>query len=247
MKSQVIYGKNIVLEALKSGRPLEKVYIQKGLRAEFFTRLVNSLRLKATPYTLVDRITLDRFSENGNHQGVLAIVGEKSYLYLEKLLGRAAKKPDPFLLVLLQVFDPHNLGSLLRSAEGAGVSGIIIPRRHCCGLTPTVAKVSAGGIEYLPVCRVINIATTLDLLKEEGYKIIGADSEAKTEYTRISYRGQIALLLGGEDKALSANIKKRCDEVVRINMAGKLSSLNLSVAGAVLMFEALRQRLKGKV
>lgn len=241
-ENQVIYGRNPVMEAVKSQSPLNKVYIQKEISGDYFKKLLAALRLRDIPFTLVDKVTLDRITNRGVHQGVAAMGSAHSYIPFDKLVKKAGRADNPLLLVLSQVYDPHNLGSLLRSAEGAGVAGVVIPRRNSCGLTPVVAKTSAGGIEYVPVARVNNISNALDQLREEGYNIVGVESQGTVDYTKADYRGMTVLLMGGEDKALTPHLLKRCHQVVKIKMAGKLSSLNLSVAGAVVLFEAAKQK-----
>jgi len=241
-ENQMVYGRNPVMEAVKSKKSLNKVYIQKEISGEYFKKLMAALRLRDIPFTMVDKVALDRLTNRGVHQGVAAMGSIHPYMTFDRLLKKLGKLANPMVLVLAQVYDPHNLGSLLRSAEGAGVQGVIIPRRDSCGLTPVVAKVSAGGIEYVPVCRVNNIANALDQMREEGYRILGVEAMGDSDYNKVDYRGMTAILMGGEDKGLTPNLLKKCDNVVKIKMAGKLSSLNLSVAGAVVLFEALKQR-----
>lgn len=246
MATEIIYGRKPVLEALKNQSPLEKLYLLES--GEGGLRPIEALaRESRVPFSRVPRDKLSQLAGTPNHQGVVAVLSAREYADLEEILAGAAKSPDPpFLLALEEVQDPHNLGSLVRTAEAAGVHGILISRRHAVGLTGTVSKVAAGALEYMPVARVGNIGYTLKELKKQGFWIIGADEEAEKDYTRTDLSGPVALVLGGEDRGLSLPVRKECDFLVRIPMRGKINSLNVGVAGGILIFEIMRQRyLKG--
>jgi 23S rRNA (guanosine2251-2'-O)-methyltransferase len=190
----------------------------------------------------VERSVLDKLSESANHQGVLAQMAGVSYLELEELLAKP-RDPNwaPFLILLDGVQDPHNLGSIIRSGEAMGADGVIIPKRRAAPVTQTVMKSSAGAANYVPVCRVGNLATTIDTLKKAGYWIVGADMEGDTCFTQ-DLTGPVALVIGGEGPGLSRLVKERCDFLSSVPMRGQINSLNASVAAGLLMFEVLRQR-----
>lgn len=243
MQASVIFGWHSVQEAVRQGQPLEKVYLSKS-RLESYPgkRFFRELRQAGITVMVVDKSALDRITAQGNHQGAAAIPGAQEYLTLDELIAHAAPQSEPLLLALAQVQDPHNLGSLLRSAEGAGVSGIILPQRHSCGLTPAVAKVASGALAYVPVARVTNLGQALQQLRRQGYRIIGAEAEGELPYWDADYTGPVVLVLGGEDKGLGPLLVKTCDKVVRIPMHGRINSLNVGVAGGIIIFAAMRAR-----
>ena len=191
----------------------------------------------------VDRRRLDELSlTNGAHQGVIAFVTPYSYVEIEDILARASEKDEPpFVIVLDEITDPHNLGSIIRTAESCGAHGIIIPKRRAVGLTPTVIKASAGAVEFIPIAKVTNISSTLESLKKHGLWVVGADMDGEL-YTSKDLTGPIALVIGSEGKGLGRLVKEKCDFLVRIPQKGKISSLNASVAAGVLMYEIVRQR-----
>ncbi|MCL5037718.1 MAG: 23S rRNA (guanosine(2251)-2'-O)-methyltransferase RlmB [Chloroflexi bacterium] len=244
---RILFGKHPVWEAVEHDRPLDRVYIQRGLdRTEYGMRLSRRLAKGGVPHTVVDKEALERLAPGANHQGVVALVALKEYLELDELLDKVKNEPHPFLLVLNKIQDPHNLGSLLRSADGAGVHGVIIPRHHACGLTPAAVKVASGAAEHIPVARVTNIGNALEKLGEEGYFLVGADAGAELSYNEIEYRFPAALVMGGEDKGLSPHITGKLHRVVKIPMSGAITSLNAGVAGAVMMFEIRKSLTSGK-
>ncbi len=242
--SEVIYGRKPVLEALRNRSPLEKLFLLDS--GEGSLRQIEALaRENGVPFSRVPRERLTRLTGTPGHQGVAAFLSAREYADLEELLATARKSPDPpFLLALEEVQDPHNLGSLIRTAEAAGINGILIPRRHAAGLTATVGKVAAGALEYMPVARVGNIGYTLKELKKQGFWVVGADGEAETDYLSADLTGPVVLVLGGEDKGLGPHVKKECDFLLRIPMRGRIKSLNVGVAGGILIFEILRQRTR---
>ncbi len=182
-------------------------------------------------------------AKTAGHQGILAKVASKDYYSVEDILKTARDlDEDPFILILNELTDPQNLGSIIRTADGMGAHGIIIPKNRACGITPTVAKISSGAVEYIKVARVTNIARTIDELKKEGLWIIGADAEGKN-YFEVDLTGSIALVIGGEDKGLGKLVKQKCDILVRIPLRGRITSLNAAVAASILGYDILRQRI----
>lgn len=238
----VIEGRQPVIEFLKAGHPVNKVLIAKGNTHRALQQITALAKEQGAAVQEVSKEQLDRMSSTGNHQGVIAQIAAVEYAELDDLLS-APRDPewDPFLLVLDGLQDPHNLGSILRSAEAARVSGVIIPKRRAVGVTPVVAKVSAGALSYVPVARVVNIARTIEQLKEAGFWVVGADMDGESCYSQ-NLKGPIALVIGSEGEGLSRLVKENCDFLTRIPMLGQINSLNAGVAAAVLMFEVVRQR-----
>lgn len=241
--SEKLEGRNPILEALKSGRTINKILLAKGEKHGSIREIIGLARSKGLLIQEVDRKKLDTLAESGSHQGVIAFVAPKAYVEVEDILEMAKGKEEPPFLVLLDgVEDPHNLGSILRSADGAGVHGVVIPQRRAVGLTAIVGKTSAGAIEYLPVARITNMAQTIDSLKEQGLWVVGADMDGDQYYYQANLTGPIALVIGGEGKGLGRLVKEKCDFLVRIPMKGQVSSLNAAVASSLLMYEVARQR-----
>lgn len=241
--SERLEGRNPILEALKSGRTINKILIAKGEKHGSIREIIGLARSKGLLIQEVDRKKLDTLAESGSHQGVMAFVAPKAYVQVEDILENAKEREEPPFLVLLDgVEDPHNLGSILRSADGAGVHGVIIPQRRAVGLTAIVGKTSAGAMEYLPVARINNMAQTIDNLKEQGLWVVGADMDGQDYYYQANLTGPIALVIGGEGKGIGRLVKEKCDFLVRIPMKGQVSSLNAAVAGSLLMYEVARQR-----
>ncbi len=236
-----IEGRNPVIEALKSEHPINKILIDSGDKKGSVVKIVGMAKEKGVLVKYVDRKKLDEISGTRNHQGVIAEVAAYETVELEDLLEKSEGK-EPFFLILDEIMDPHNLGSMVRTANAAGVDGIIIPKRRSVGLTVSVAKVAQGALEHVPVAKVPNIAQTMDRLKEQGLWMAGADMKGEQLHYQANLLGPIALVIGGEDKGLSELTKKKCDFLVRLPMEGAIASLNASVAGAVLMYEVLRQR-----
>jgi len=237
-----IEGRQPVLEFLKAGQAVNKLLVVKDSRDRQMQRIVALAKEKGIIIQEVDRRYLDKISATGRHQGVAAQIAAVEYAELEELISKPQDPAwPPFLLVLDGLQDPHNLGSLLRSAEAAKVGGVIIPKRRAVGVTPVVAKVSAGALSYVPVARVVNIPRAIDDLKQAGYWIVGADMDGELCYEQ-DLTGPIALVVGGEGEGLSRLVKEKCDFLARIPMLGQINSLNAGVAGALLMFEVVRQR-----
>jgi len=238
-----IEGRNPVLEALRSGRALNKILISKDIeRHSAIAEILHLSKQKRVPVEYVDPQVL-KARASGVSQGVIAYASAKGYADIDDLLADIKTKNEPaFLVVLDGLEDPHNLGAILRTADASGVHGVVIPERRSVGLTETVAKVSAGAVEYIPVARVININNTIKKLKEAGIWVIGIEEDAPKVYTSMDFKLPTALVLGGEGKGISRLVKENCDELVSIPMKGKISSLNASVAAAIVMFEVVKQR-----
>ena len=235
-------GRNAVLEVLKSGRDIEKIIVQKGNVEGTIRRIVGIAKEKGVVVQEVVKQKLDEMSQTKNHQGVIAIVSEHEYVDVEDIINSAESKGEkPLIIILDNITDPHNLGAIIRTAECAGAHGVIIPKRRSVGLTAVVGKTSAGAIEYMPVARVTNIARTIDDLKSRGIWVACADMGGD-DYFDASLDGALALVIGSEGEGVSRLVKEKCDFTVSIPMYGKISSLNASVAAALLMYEAVRQR-----
>lgn len=241
--TDVIVGRHPVREALRAGRPLERVLIGRGSETGPLASIVEAARKRDIVVRETDRRQLDRLAEGQVHQGVVAVAAPIPYARLEDVFDVAkARGEEPLLLVLDEVQDPHNLGSLLRSADGAGVHGVIVPNRRAAGLTMTVARTSAGAVHHVPVVQVANIARTLATLKDQGLWVVGADMTEADVYWDAPLTGPLAVVIGGEDKGLGRLVRESCDFVVRVPMSGKINSLNAGVAGGLLLFEIARQR-----
>jgi len=235
-------GRNAVLEVLKSGRDIEKIIVQKGNVEGTVRRIVGMAKQNGVVVQEVVKQKLDEMSQTKNHQGVIAIVSEHEYADVRDILQAAAEKGEkPFIIILDNITDPHNLGAVIRTAECAGAHGVIIPKRRSVGLTATVGKTSAGAMEYMPVARVTNISKTIDDLKKDGIWVACADMGGN-DYFEASLDGAVALVIGSEGDGVSRLVKEKCDFVVSIPMYGKISSLNASVAAGLLMYEVVRQR-----
>ncbi len=242
-----IEGRNPVLEALRSGREINKLLVAKGSREGSIREVISLAREAGVIIQEVDRQRLDALAPGRNHQGVIAMVAAHTYADVEDIFARAAQSgEDPFILVLDGIEDPQNLGSLLRTADAAGVHGVIIPERRAAGLTETVAKVSAGAIEYVPVARVTNIGRTVDELKERGAWVVGTHQEGKELYYQAKLGGPLAVVIGSEGKGVSRLVAEKCDFMVRLPMLGRVTSLNAAVAGAILIYEVRKQRDQAK-
>ncbi|HWJ47682.1 MAG TPA: 23S rRNA (guanosine(2251)-2'-O)-methyltransferase RlmB [Candidatus Udaeobacter sp.] len=238
----VIYGINSVAEALKArGRAFEWVGMAKERHDLRLQRLIEDCRKVGIPVRFLQRTELDRMAGNAAHQGVVAVTSAKQYNDLEDVI--AAKRGKWSLLVVLDgVEDPHNLGAILRTADAAGANGIVIPERRAAAVTGTVTKASAGASEHLPIAKVTNIARTVEELKENNIWTVGLDERATQTYDALDYNMDCALVLGGEGKGLHDLVKRKCDFLVSIPMLGKVPSLNVSVAAAVVLYEIVRQR-----
>jgi 23S rRNA (guanosine2251-2'-O)-methyltransferase len=239
--SDLLIGRNAVLEALKNNREIEKLTILTGAEGSV-KQIVAKAKDRKIPVYYSDRAKMDKMAPGGNHQGVIALVSDYKYSTVDEILAYAESKgEDPFLLILDGLEDPHNLGAIMRTGECAGVHGIIIPKRRSVSVNETVAKTSAGAVEYMRCAKVTNIANEIDKLKDKGLWI-GACDMGGAEYTKQNLTGPLAIVIGGEGSGVSKLVRQKCDFVVSIPMKGAISSLNASNAAAILMYEVVRQR-----
>lgn len=258
----IISGKNPILEALKAGRPLNKILLARNIRNDpATTQIITLARSRGIPVEFLDRQAIERLAQpalslpkgsaaegrgvGGASQGVLAYAAAKEYATLEELLLIPKKRGEAALFCILDgIEDPMNLGAILRTAGATGVHGVIVRSRRAVGLTSVVAKASAGAIEHVPVARVANIAETIETLKKNNIWVTGIEADGKADFEEVDFRLPSAIVVGGEGKGLSPLVKKRCDTIARIPMKGEISSLNASVAAALVMYAAFRQRSK---
>lgn len=247
MKDDMIYGRNPVIEALEAGRTtMDKLLIQEGLRHSQIGYIRNLAKERGILYRFVDKRKLDLLCEGENHQGVVALAAAHTYAELEDLLAAAKKRNQPpFLVIAEGITDPHNLGSIIRTANAAGAHGVVIPKNRSVALNATVSKVSAGAVEYTPVARVTNIPQTLERLKKEGLWIVGTDLSGTQSHYECDLTGPLGVVVGSEGEGMSRLVRESCDFLVRIPMRGEIESLNASVAAGVLLYEAVRQRRQG--
>jgi 23S rRNA (guanosine2251-2'-O)-methyltransferase len=242
MSEEYVVGKNPVIEALKSERDINKILIAESSQRGQMQQIIQLAKEANVIVQYVPKKKIDQLAEE-NHQGVLAYVAAYQYAELDDLFTAAEKKNEPpFFLLLDEIEDPHNLGSIMRTADAVGAHGIIIPKRRAVGLTATVAKASTGAIEYIPVVRVTNMARTIDELKERGVWIAGTDAAGKADYRQFDGTMPLGLVIGSEGKGMGRLIKEKCDFLINLPMAGKVTSLNASVAAALLMYEVYRKR-----
>lgn len=242
-----IFGVNPVLEALRAGRrPIKEITIADGANDARLRELIEMARAQNVPVHHAPRISLDRVTGNASHQGVVARVAAVRYAdtnaLLDSIATRAGESPEPLVVVLDGVEDPHNLGAILRTAECAGVHGVFLPERRAAGLTETVAKASAGAIEHLAVSRTTNLSRLIDQLKERNVWVVGAAVEAQMDYTQWDWTRASALVMGSEGAGLHRLVREHCDALVKIPVLGHIESLNVSVATGIILYEALRQR-----
>lgn len=243
MNDDFIAGRNSVLEALKGERSINKILVAKGDRQGSLREIVGLAKSRGFVVQEVDQNKLDAITEGMKHQGVVAMVSPVAYVELEDILAKATDYGEPPFLVLLdEIEDPHNVGAILRTADAAGVHGVLIPKRRGCPLSATVSKTSAGAVEYVPVARIGNVAQTIAGLKKAGFWIVGADMDGEKNYYQADLKGPIVVVVGSEGYGLSRLTKEACDFLVRIPMRGKISSLNASVACSLLLYEVMRQR-----
>ncbi|MDS9471984.1 23S rRNA (guanosine(2251)-2'-O)-methyltransferase RlmB [Sporosarcina pasteurii] len=240
--SELLGGKNPVVEALRSGRELNKIWVAEGINKKSIGEILSLAKKAKVIVQYVPKQKLDGMLDS-NHQGVIASVAAYHYAELEDIFELAAKRQeDPLLLILDELEDPHNLGSILRTADAAGVHGVVIPRRRSVGLTAVVAKASTGAIEYIPVVRVNNLSQTVEQLKERGVWIAGTDALGSADYRTMDATLPLAIIIGSEGKGMSRILKEKCDFLYHLPMVGKVTSLNASVAASLLMYEVLRKR-----
>ena len=238
-----IFGRNPVIEALKSDREIDKILIKKGGTEGSINVIIKLAKQRGIIISEAEKQKLDSLSEGENHQGVVALCAAHEYSSVRDILDKAKEKGHaPFIIICDKITDPHNLGSIIRTADCVGADGVIIPKHNNVGLNSVVAKTSAGAIEYVPVAKVTNIARTIEDLKKEGLWIAGADMDGE-EMGKTDLKGAIAIVIGSEGEGISRLVKEKCDFIVRIPMFGQINSLNASVAAGVIMYEVLRQRL----
>lgn len=241
-----IEGRNPVIEAIKSNRPIDKIIIKKGQHRGVILDIINIAKKSNIPIKEIEDSKFYKITKSRGHQGVIAIASSRGYVTVDQILEFAKSKcEDPLVVVLNELKDPQNLGSIIRTAECLGAHGVIIPKHRACQITPTVIKASVGAIEYMYISRVTNIADTLEYLKEKGLWVMGADAEGK-DYFTVDLTGPIALVIGGEDKGLGKRVKQTCDALLRIPMRGKINSLNAAMAMSILGYDILRQRIMKK-
>ena len=238
-----IEGRNAVIEAFRSGKTIDKLYVLDGCKDGPVMTIIREAKKTDTIIRYVDREILDRLSKTGHHQGVVANAAAYDYAEVEDILNAAREKGEPpFVFILDGIEDPHNLGAIIRTANLAGAHGVIIPKRRAVGLTATVAKASAGALNYTPVAKVTNLSATIEELKKEGLWFVCADMGGETMYN-LNLTGPIGLVIGNEGEGVSRLVKEKCDYVASIPMKGNIDSLNASVAAGVLAYEIVRQRM----
>ena len=240
----VIEGRNAVIEALRAGEAIDKIYIMKGDTDSALGHIASTARAKGIVVVDADKRKLDNMSRTHAHQGVIAMAAVREYASVEDILAAAREKGEPPLIVVCdELSDPHNLGAVIRTAECAGAHGVIIPKRRSAGLTATVAKTSAGAVAHVPVARVANLPSLLKELKEEGVWVFGTAADGDTPLYQADLKGPAAVVIGSEGTGMGRLVAETCDFKVSIPMKGKLNSLNASAAAAILLYEAVRQRL----
>lgn len=238
-----IEGRNAVIEAYRAGRPIDKLFILDGCQDGPILTIKREAKAKQTPVKFVTKERLDQLSETGKHQGVIAYAAAYEYATVEEVLDNARQKGEaPFLFLLDNIEDPHNLGAIIRTANLAGAHGVIVPKNRAAGLTAVVAKTSAGALNFTPVARVTNLAKTIEELKKEGIWFVCADMGGTTMYD-LNLKGPIGLVIGNEGEGVGRLVKEKCDMIASIPMKGDIDSLNASVAAGVLAYEIVRQRL----
>ena len=243
-KEQTIEGRNAVLEAFRSGKTIDKLYILDGCQDGSISNIKREARRQDTIINFVTKERLDQLSSTGHHQGVIAQAAAYSYATVEEMLETAREKgEDPFLLLLDNIEDPHNLGAIIRTANLAGAHGVIIPKRRAAGLTAVVARASAGALNYTPVAKVTNLTAAIKELKEKGLWFVCADMGGETMY-ELKLTGPIGLVIGNEGEGVSRLVREACDFTASIPLKGNIDSLNASVAAGVLAYEIVRQRMK---
>ena len=242
IKSQVIEGRNAVLEAFRSGKSIDKLYVLDGCQDGPVRSIIREAKKHDTILQFVTKERLSQLSETGKHQGVIAMAAAYEYATVDDMLELAKSKgEDPFLILLDNIEDPHNLGAIIRTAYLAGAHGVIIPKRRAVGLTATVARTSAGALNYTPVAKVTNLVKTMEELKEKGLWFVCADMDGDVMY-RVNMKGPIGLVIGNEGEGVGRLVKENCDMTASIPMKGDIDSLNASVAAGVLAYEIIRQR-----
>ncbi len=240
--NNIICGRNPVLEALRSGREIDRLFVAHGTGGGSVTAIIAKCRAKGILIKEISPQKLDYYCGGANHQGVAVMFASQEYATVDDMFALAETRGEkPFLIICDEIEDPHNLGAIIRTAEATGVHGVIIPERRSASLNATVAKAACGALEYVPVARVTNIANTIDALKERGVWVFGADMDGD-DYTRTDFDAPCALVIGNEGKGIGALTAKKCDAIISLPMCGKINSLNASVAAGILMYEVVRSR-----
>ena len=240
----VIEGRNAVIEALRAGENIDKIFIQKGETDKTLGHIASKARAAGIGVVDADKRKLDGMSRTHAHQGVIALAAMREYVSVEDILEKAAEKGEkPLIVICDEISDPHNLGAIIRTAECAGAHGVVIPKRRSAGLTAVVAKTSAGAVAHMPVARVANIPSLINDLKKQGVWVFGTAAKGTTELYKADLKGSAAIVIGSEGDGMTRLAEENCDFLVSIPMKGKLNSLNASAAAAILLYEAVRQRL----
>lgn len=236
-KDDIIAGRNPVTEALSSNRPIESILVSKNNHNGSIVAILSKAKKKGITIKEVDQKKLDFMTGGATHQGIVAIAAIKEYSTIDDILNLAKEREEaPFIIILDEIEDPHNLGAIIRTAECSGAHGVIIKKRHSASLSYTVGKASAGAVEYVPVARVNNISNTIDDLKEQGIWVYGADMNG-TDYRKCDFSGGVALVIGNEGKGISRLVREKCDTIVSLPLKGKINSLNASVAAGIIMYK----------
>ena len=245
IREDVIEGRNAVIEALKGNTTIEQILVAKGDTEGSINVVLGLAKEKGIVVKEVDRKKLDSMTQTGAHQGVIALITPYNYFSVEAILRYAEEKGEaPFIVILDEIEDPHNFGSIIRTAEVCGAHGIIIPKRRNVGITPTVYKTSAGAVEHMKIAKVTNINNVISGLKEKGIWVYGADMAGKSYCHEVNFNGGVAIVIGSEGRGMSKLTKEKCDVLVKIPMKGKITSLNASVAGGIMLYEVMKQKLK---
>ncbi len=244
--NNIICGRNPVLEALRSGREIDRLFVAHGMGGGSVTAIIAKCRAKGILIKEISPQKLDYYCGGANHQGVAVMFASQEYATVDDMFALADSRGEkPFLIICDEIEDPHNLGAIIRTAEATGVHGVIIPERRSASLNATVAKAACGALEYVPVARVTNIANTIDSLKERGVWVFGADMDGD-DYTKTDFDAPCAMVIGNEGKGIGALTAKKCDAILSLPMLGKINSLNASVAAGILMYEVVRSRKADK-
>lgn len=244
-RTDIIEGRNPVMEALRSGRTIDKILVQTGEKHGSVIKILKMAKDMRITISYAEKAKLDLIASTKAHQGVIAYVAAKEYVSLKDIINEAKEKNEnPFVIICDEITDPHNLGSIIRTANAAGAHGVVISKHNAVGLNATVAKTSAGAVEFTPVAKVSSIAQAIEILKKENIWVVGADMDGDKTIYEHDFSGGVAIVIGNEGKGISHLVKERCDFMVKIPMLGKISSLNASVAGALMIYEVVRSRNK---
>ena len=244
-RTDIIEGRNPVMEALRSGRTIDKILVQTGEKHGSVIKILKMAKDMRITISYVEKAKLDLIASTKAHQGVIAYVAAKEYVSLKDIINEAKEKNEnPFVIICDEITDPHNLGSIIRTANAAGAHGVVISKHNAVGLNAVVAKTSAGAVEFTPVAKVSSIAQAIEALKKENICVVGADMDGDKTLYEHEFSGGVAIVIGNEGKGISHLVKERCDFMVKIPMLGKISSLNASVAGALMIYEVVRSRNK---